>query len=656
MGPPPNQQQDPQSGSMNLALRFPRRATLGATLLALAWLLSFFFFGTGVNLAMLACVSAVMLLAIGFVGATNILEAFGRNPLGLGLALSALAYLVVIYRLSLSPDNSFAPSWVLAASPLAFLCGTAVASVDGLRRAMTLGIGALVVMLAVNSSVRFVVLAERAFQPLLDANNYGTLMYLIWIPLVHRTLLQQWRSGTSDRGQRIVGLLASFFLLLTIFATRSRTSALIVVGSFAFWAALTQLKHLSWGPLLKQIGVAALAFVTWETASTAHGVQPRGIEFGGGMSVRMELLHSAFAMLEQHPFGTGVFCFPLLYPTFRSLLEQDTAGLFVHNDYVQFLVEGGVPMLLLLLAFVAAILRRVVSGLRQDVGQTGFERLGIALALAAVCAHALVNFVFYSLPLGILIGLMAAQLFAGPDRTNAASQPTPIARRSMALAMTVGWVMWLYLLLDVMIIDVFQGQAGLPFAASIRGDDRRMLEFARVAQRLNGNRGIPALAEAMLLNKSLRAEPYSRYLREQTYEHFHVALSVDPWNPMIYVQFAEFLDGFVPPGQRAPGESSEELLAASIGLDPVYLPGIDGLLALYAARGDDGKRYALLRKLVYPWMPTVRRRDPAASDRYFELLKQYASSAGDTAFLDEVEQRQAALSHFVPVAPTYWFF
>ena len=47
---------------------------------------------------------------------------------------------------------------------------------------------ALVVALAAISDVRFVLFGERAHQPLVDPNNYAALMYLVWIPLVHRHL------------------------------------------------------------------------------------------------------------------------------------------------------------------------------------------------------------------------------------------------------------------------------------------------------------------------------------------------------------------------------------------------------------------------------------------------------------------------------------
>jgi hypothetical protein len=304
------------------------------------------------------------------------------------------------------------------------------------------------------------------------------------------------------------------------------------------------------------------------------------------------------------------------------------------------------------------VLRRVVSSLRADPDDAAFEKLGVALALAAICAHALVNFVFYSLPLGILIGMMAADLFASSTpRLQPVSHLREVPARRIAVgALTVGWVMWLYLLLDVTIVGVFQNQPSLPFTASIRGDEANMLRFARVAQRLNGDRGIPALAEAVLLYKATRGEPESAYLREQTYAAFQRALVVDPWNSLIYLRLAQFLDEFPPPGGRRSGESNEELLFAAIGLDPLFLAGIDQLLMLFAAQGDDTRRYALLRNLVYPWMPTIRRRAPDASEKYFDLLEGYAASAADTAFVNELRQKRRELARIVPSDQTRWFF
>ncbi len=114
------------------------------------------------------------------------------------------------------------------------------------------------------------------------------------------------------------------------------------------------------------------------------------------------------------------------------------------------------------------------------------------------------------------------------------------------------------------------------------------------------------------------------------------------------MRFSEFLDDFVPAGGRAPNESTEELLYSAIGLDPMFVPGIDGLLRLYGQTSQESKSYALLRNVVYPWMGRLRRDDPEASDRYFDRLDAYAGEAGDSAFLTELKERRKLLADIAP--------
>ncbi|HEY6598025.1 MAG TPA: hypothetical protein VIZ30_01875, partial [Pseudomonadales bacterium] len=151
------------------------------------------------------------------------------------------------------------------------------------------------------------------------------------------------------------------------------------------------------------------------------------------------------------------------------------------------------------------------------------------------------------------------------------------------------------------------------------------------------------------------AEPESRYLKDRTYQQFHRAMEVDPWNPLVYVRFSQFLDD-VPPSERRPGESDEDLLLSALGLDPLFQPAIDQLLQYYASTSRDSQRYAVLRELVYPWMQTLRKTDPAACDRYFDLLEGYARSASDTDFLAELGRRRSELAKVAPKQQSYWLF
>jgi hypothetical protein len=309
----------------------------------------------------------------------------------------------------------------------------------------------------------------------------------------------------------------------------------------------------------------------------------------------------------------------------------------------------------LLLLFVGSVLHRAWMLVHTAPRDARFEELGVALALLAVCAHALVNFVFYSLPLSILVGLLSARLFSQPIEAHASTLPMQMPKRLVGVGIAMGWVMWLYLALDVATAGVFQNQPSLGLVSSITAHEDRMLEYARIAQRINGNRGLPVIGEAVLLHRAVRSEPDSHYLREKTYLTFQRALAVDPWNTLTYLRFSEFLDEFPPASGRGPNESTEDLLLSAIGLDPLFVPGIDGLLQHYTATSEESKGYALLRNVVYPWMARLRRDDPNASDRYFDRLAAYAAAAGDTAFLAELKERRSSLADIVPKRERAWF-
>jgi O-antigen ligase len=635
------------------------RATTAAVLLIGSFLASLVFYGPAVNLLVLAIVVALLLLALVCVGSGGLKDLLAGNGAGLGLSIAIIASLIIAYRLSLSPDNSFSASWVLAAGPIAFLCFSSVGLNPASRRLVVISGLLIVVVLAMISSIRFVLFGERAHQPMVDPNHYGMLMYLVWIPLVHWHVARGWQNDLTIAPRLLHGavLSASFLLTLSVIATHSRTSQLIVFGALAGWALMATFRRVSWRWLLAHVAVVAAAYGVEFVVATVSDVSSKGLEFGSGLSIRHELIRAALAMFAQHPLGVGIFCFPLLYPSFRSILEQETAGLFVHNDYVQLLVEGGIPLVALLLLFIGLVLRRSLRLIRLPDADPRFAALGVGIALIAACTHALVNFVFYSLSLNIFIGIIAATFFVDRlDKRIAPKEPIRIPAGAFIAGVLAAWTMWLYLVLDVAVVGVFQDQPTFGLLSSIRGDEPRMIRFSRVAQRMNGSRGIPALGEAVLLYRAARAEPESRYLRDATYRQFHRAIEVDPWNPLIYVRFSQFLDEFGQTGQRSPGESDEDLLLSAIGLDPIFVPALDQLLLHYASTSQESKRYSLLRRWIYPWMQILRRNDPGASDRYFELLEGYASAQGDGTFLAELNSRRAELADVAPKPQAYWFF
>src|SRR5512139_4341045 len=102
------------------------RLTAASLLLTLAVAVSFVFQGTTTNLLYLGLAAGALLGALVCVGPGAISERLAANRWAMALTLAMLGYLILAYRLSISPDSSFGASWVLAAAPLAFVSGSAV--------------------------------------------------------------------------------------------------------------------------------------------------------------------------------------------------------------------------------------------------------------------------------------------------------------------------------------------------------------------------------------------------------------------------------------------------------------------------------------------------------------------------------------------------
>ena len=618
------------------------------TLLA-AFACSLLFYGTDTNLVVLVLASLLLL--------TSVTVAPERTSLGESAAVAAIAILAVNYQWSVSKETSFPAAWVIAALPIAFAACLRM-GVDAAQRTAR-GLFVVSVLLAVLSVVRFFLYGERAHEPLIDPNNYATLTYLLWIPFVHTLLVRAWNENTGDHValvRRIGELVVSFVLLMAIFATRSRTASLVVAGALLVWIVLAAFRRLSLREPLTHsvVAVAALAAVLSVSPQVAMGGAVKSL--GMGADIRLDLLHSSWQMYADHPLtGIGLFCFGLMYGGYRDATEQLTAGLFVHNDYAQFLAEGGPLLVALPLLLAAFACRGTWQGWRAPLTDPRFAAMGFALALGAACAHALVNFVFFSLPLAIVLGVHAASVYTSVGAPSALSTSL-VVRRGTTAAIVFGWIAFLYLLFDLATAGVLQGQPGVPFSEGIRADPSKQLRFSRLARQVNADRGLPVLAEASALALMVDAGGAPPSMKQEVVTLFREAIAADPWNTLCYVSMADFVTRHRDGLAISAGEEPEHLLMAALALNPIEVTAIDRLIALNDAAGRTGATYTLLKNVVYPWIELLYRNDDGAADRYLSALTTLAQSYGDGPFSAELITKRTALGAITPEVQDRWFF
>jgi O-antigen ligase len=251
--------------------------------------------------------------------------------------------------------------------------------------------------------------------PLVDRNAFAALMNLLWFPTAYLFLI-----NTPSRSKAILFGAGLFLINVALFATASR-------GGIATWSLLLPIllwagwryTHARWWVAAIPL-IAIAAYIVSMNLGADTNIANRSFALGQDASTgaRLLLWQSAIQMTWAHPFtGTGWGTFAGIYPAFRSPLENTTAGVFAHNDYLQLAAEGGVIAPILLLFILFGILWQLRRSVKLSHTAAGLESTALLLGVLAIFIHAGVNFIFYFAFMNIIAGLYlarAAQLTETP--------------------------------------------------------------------------------------------------------------------------------------------------------------------------------------------------------------------------------------------------
>lgn len=549
------------------------------------------------------------------------------TPLVFWGCLAASGLLAVHHLvLSISPGTSFIPSIVLACLPLWILT---VAVLENPRQLWVFS-GILIACFATLSVFEFLVDRQRAHAPLVDPGNYLTLLYLAWIPWLVAALVKPLR-GSS------LWLLFAFAALFTIamLATHLRFAMLVLLGMAVVIVWLCFRLGKQWrtgGMAIAGIAVGSALYLLLDPSGAASSFDDAGALGTGAaqQSPRLLLWQAAWEAVKVMGGinGTGIGTFTQIYPIFRSPAEQSTAGVLVHNDLLQLLLEGGiwlfVPMVLLCVAIGLAAVAQLFL---QTVPR---REAGLFLALSVAVVHATVNFVFYVLPLVIVFAIaLAMALVVYPRNAASASWQSDIAASAVPHR---GWLAgkWAvvvlllvnmgYVLLDVTNLGVFAGYKQSPGAAYILADQDRTLAFARWSQQLNGRRGLPLFGEARLLEQRLADHPTPLNLN-QAEAAYRKSVQADGLNVAVLVNYAMFKQS------RQQPQAQHELLERALKVKPYDYYASAGLLQFYVQRGEHDEVQRVARHIL-KWCKLMSA-EPGARQLFASVEQLLQASVGD---------------------------
>lgn len=237
-------------------------------------------------------------------------------------------------------------------------------------------------------------------------------------------LVASWpeQAGLSRAALAALGALA-LLLLLGAFLTGSRAGIALIPLTLGWCLYLVRDKQLSQSALFRLRNLALAAAISLGTAAAAWQTRPvqqvlRRFDFSG--EYRPDIWRDTLYAISQYwPVGSGLGTFTrVIGPAERLEAIGPVLPNRAHNEYLELLLEGGLPLSLAWAGVAAVALLALVRALRGGTGVPRSHAVFTAGTLTIVTLHSLVDYPFRSMALAGLVGVAAALVLVPPTRSG----------------------------------------------------------------------------------------------------------------------------------------------------------------------------------------------------------------------------------------------
>lgn len=231
------------------------------------------------------------------------------------------------------------------------------------------------------------------------------------------------RQAFKSRHQLALWGGAAFLIVLGILLTRSRGTLVFgtaaALGAFAVIAVRIQGFTRGWRFVLPIAPLVLLLAVTLVGIETLQSRMTVG-QLVSSAGFRGELARTSFeAAAAFWPFGSGLGTYALAYPRFQAESITGHAN-HAHQDYVELLLEAGLPFAALAILFVwlaagrvALLVKRARSG--HPLEADDMAALVCGIGLAGFLLHSMIDFTM-RIPANAMLAALLAGVFLRPLR------------------------------------------------------------------------------------------------------------------------------------------------------------------------------------------------------------------------------------------------
>ncbi len=230
------------------------------------------------------------------------------------------------------------------------------------------------------------------YGPYVNHNHYAGLMEML-LPIAIVTALSHYTRGV----QKIAASLAAVLMAVTIFLSGSRGGMVaFAVEVMLLSIILVRHKRNRRNLLVGILALLVVALLVWmidagAVSRLASITSETQSELSGG--TRLSIDRDSLRMFSHRPIrGWGLGNFPEAYPQFRSFYTDFRINQ-AHNDYLQLLVETGIPGFAIMLWFLIRIYKNAWLKLEEWPSNINSDlALATILGISGILIHSFVDF------------------------------------------------------------------------------------------------------------------------------------------------------------------------------------------------------------------------------------------------------------------------
>jgi len=622
-----------------------RRLLLISGCLALAFALANVYNGPGASLPILTYASGLILIAVGMAIYGN--DFILRDRIA-PLLIAYVLWLAVSVSWSVLPENSFYYFWLFSSMPFVYLVTRQFPADYWLKLLRLLLVP--VCLSAVWGISEFVVTRQRSNGPFIDPNAWAALHNLCFFVVLSVYLSDDRKSALKTRSTEAVLLL----IVIAFFAAYSRVATIIWLVSLCFVLIVGFLGHLDRRKILTVVIIAVVGFtlvhgyVRQSDASLNEGYT---VNFEAqGWSQRFSIWNASWKIYQESPWlGTGLATFNVQYPSHRTTGDLTNAGNFVHNDYLQFLQEGGPVHLLFLLSFVGYLLFLLYQATTRYIVEkragSSLQMLVLVVAMGTPFVHSLMNFTLFLLTIQMITGVLLARVLVlraeWVPTLNLGNLTTRISLPGLVLLFGV----WGILVLDAVSFGLIYQHKGIPGIHWVRKDPGRYFDLIYWLTQIRPGNSSNHIALATLYRQTMDQQTDTSAIESLSVaaaSEYRQGLEINPFRYAVQIHYADLLDSNPDIYKAFPDEQSPiEILDRTLEISPIYLHLYLRLADFYQNAGDSDKAYLLLKEKAFTWIDMHYNNFERYQDEFVKVLSKMADERGDQAVLRRLDQWRA---------------